>query len=859
MHRRSVLSFLTVLAVAFQVGQASRAIDPTECDDPVAFDRTTGRDLRHYPPDRSADLLHMQLELTFPTMDAMRFEAVERLRFTPIGRPLTTWSLDAVGLDIRAVTLHGRPVSFITGDEDVTFAFDSPLQPGAEYELTIRYFCDSPTHGITWSPAQDELAAQIHTQGQVAGNRHWFITLDHPNERLTTELLIDVPEGFIAISNGMLVDSQTRAGRSVYHWHQSKPHCPYLVMLTVGRFDVVEGRWRELPMTCYMPIGQADRVERTFGRTSEMLAFFEEVTGRAYPWDRYDQIVVRDSVPRGMENTSATTYYDTIMLDERALLDGDMDWLIAHELAHQWFGDLITCRSWDHIWLNEGFATYLNALWMEHSDGLDGYQQAMMYAFDGVLESDSTDEPIGMVSNIWSDPWESFGRAACPYGKGAAVLHMLRMMLGDDVFFEGLRRYTDRYAFEVVETNDLRRVMEQVSGRSLGRFFDRYVHGPGLPELTVDLSWDEAASELVVRIEQTQTIDARTPAFDIALPIWIETEDQQRAVTIRCDERSASRRIVLDGQPTIVAIDPEMTVLHKRAYRKPLGWWLAQLHDGPTLHAKRTAAEALSGFDQPRAIDALSSVVLDEDAHWIVRDAAVTALSQLVSSRAGDVLLELTEAGVADASVRRAVVTAVAGLDRDGVDALLAGFVLSDESYGVVEEAIVQLGVRGGSEHLPIILDALDRESQHDAIRQAALWALAELDDQAGLGGAMRYAQFGEANDRTRAVAIETAAHLGHHWPDAVYDLFVSLLEDPQERAREAAMAGLVTLGDERGMAVLERIAASHRAAWVRDFAAEHAEALRIELDEASAEDELERLRERINSLEAELAEARGE
>jgi aminopeptidase N len=818
---------------------------------------STGRDLRQYAPDRMADLQHMRLEISFPTLDELRFEAVERLTFIPLHRPLEQWSLDAVGMDIRGVTLDGRPVSYAVDDEHVILRFDPPIDRDREYELVFRYFVSDPVDGIYRNAPDPEGAprggtTQIWTQGQIDGARHWFISHDEPDERLTTELIVDVPAGNAVISNGALIDEQLRGDRAVYHWRTEKPHAPYLVTLVIGDFETVEDSWFGLPVRYHVPRGHADDARRTFARTGRMIGVFEAFTDEKYPWEKYDQVVVRNFGARGMENTSVATYYETCLLDERALLDGDMDGLVAHELAHQWFGDYITCKSWDQIWLNEGFASYLTTIWFEERDGREAYEAEIVETYESARSRDSVESAHAMTSNVWERPGQVFGRAANPYSKGSAVLHMIRMMLGDEAFRQGLAEYVNRHALDVVETADLRQAFEDVSGRNLRPLFDQYVDGYGIPELDVTLSWDEPTRELLVSVEQTQTISDRTPAFRFVLPIVAVMGDESREFRLEVSERRLTRRFTLNGRPDMVMIDPHLSVLHKPTYDKPLDWWLAQLANGTTIGARYQAASSLVEFETPRVINELVALARDARAVLLLRTRAVETLGAMQAGAANEALVMLAETGVADATVRRAIVRALVGLDHDRVVPILANHAADDESYRVTAEAIRGLAAHGADQHLDMILAAVRRDSQHGVIRQAALQALAELDAAVGLPTAMVYARIGYSDNRTRAVAVETVARLGHHEPDAAFDVLVSLTDDPEWRTEIAAMEGLAILGDERGIDVLESLE-SHPNPYLARTARE--QRARLESELATRDLTPDQMRERIRDLEAELRE----
>jgi len=565
-------------------------------------------------------------------------------------------------------------------------------------------------------------------------------------------------------------------------------------------------------------------VKQTYGRTLEMIKVFEERTGEAYPWgERYAQLVAHNFGAGGMENTGATTMFDTAILDKTALLDGDMDGLISHELGHQWFGDLITCNSWEHIWLNEGWATYMTDLWFEHRDGREAYDAAQW----GHLKSignDKADAPFqpGMASKAYDNPWETFRRAANPYAKGAAILAMLRAQLGDDVFFKGVAAYVDRFKDKTVRTADFRRVMEDSSGLSLQRFFDQWTVRPGVPRVKVQTSYDDAGRALTVTLTQTQPIDGWNPAFELDVPVVVGLIDGGVVrPRVKFDTREASVTIGGVAAARWVNVDAGLTQLVEYEVVQGAAAWGAVLRgDGP-VGGRLRAAEALGkmGAEPSEAGEgaaALVSVLGDRAAYWGLRAAAAEALGKL--GRDEELMGEL-ERGVPDARVRKNVVTAIAaagkpeaGVRESSMHAadVLAGLATRDESYGVRAAAIKGLGTLKAAGQMPVVMAALKAESQHDQVRQAALEALAEMDQAAGLDAAIAHTGPGVFS-RTRPVAVKTVATLAKHDPDRAYEAIAALLNDREDRTARSAGEALVVLKDPRGVARLEAFVSAER------------------------------------------------
>ena len=829
MNAREVLALPALLA-SVALGQAT-ATEPAAGPARPGFDAATGRDLTHYPPSPLVDFTHMSLVLEIPDMNTPRALAVQTLDFEPVSGGVTMLRLGARLLGVEDVTLaeiegeaaSERAVTFDADGEHLTLRFERPLSRGTAYRLTTTYRIDDPPRGLWWTPedpAWPGRAAQLYTQGESEFSAYWFPCHDFPNDRMTTELVVRVPAGYTVSSNGRLLEQEkgvasgtsatgrtTLIGQEVFHWVQDKPHVPYLVTLIVGKFDVVDVGTGRVPMPVYVPPGQAERVAGTFGRTPRMLELFEKLLDEPYPWDRYAQLSVHNYDWGGMENTGATTLYGEVAIPPGMQAEEDQDGLIAHELAHQWFGDLLTCRSWAHIWLNEGFASYCENLWYEHRDGPDGYMAGVLAQFDDVVRSDTGAAPWQppMVSGVYGRPDEVFGRESNPYPKGAAVLHMLRARLGDEVFFRGVRTYLDRFKFEQAETGDLRRVMEEVSGESLQRFFTQWCERPGVPRLAVSTAYSAGDQAVSVTIRQTQTIDPYNPAFTFSLPVRVTCGETVIRRVIDVETREVAVSIPVPGEPTMVVVDPALAVLAELKVDQSVAWRTQQLLRGPTAASRIRAARSLAGEDSNDASMALWATVLDARLHHDLRIAAVRALRDRPQSRW---VTDLVDAQVEDGLVREAVVEAMAAvgareaMPRDGAVAFMLRTLERDPSERVRAAALAGLATLRATEHAGVLLKATEMESHFDRFRERAVAALADLDLPAGLQAAIGLTAPGNNHD-IRQHAAGAVRRLGHHNPEAAYAALTRLLGDRERAVREAAAEALVGLGDRRGVEAL--------------------------------------------------------
>lgn len=860
-----VLVWLASVVAAY--AQPENDTSPAPVVAPAWTDPETGRSLLNYPPHRLADVRHVKVELAIADMNQPRMEAKATITLEPIGRPLGSLTLNAAEMQVDSVECAGFSTSFDVnaGAEELTVRFDPPVPLGTRVDLRVGYTVVEPTEGVIWtveSAAHPGRAAQIHTQGEPESTRYWVPCVDFPNERHTTEIVASVPAGFTVISNGRLVTHDSLGGSERFHWRQEREHVAYLMTLVVGKFDVVDvaPAGSRVPMPVYVPPGTGELVPGTFGRTAQMVTLFERLFDEPFPWGKYAQVLVWNFAWGGMENTSATTLIDTTLLDRTSLLDGDEDGLIAHELAHQWFGDLITCRSWEHIWLNEGFATYSEKLWEQYrgstGDTLvtddDAYLWGILQDMQDTSGADRGNDPFqpSMQCKCYSHPIETFTKEANPYSKGSAILHMLRERLGDEAFFAAIAVYLDRHAGRSVETYELRRAIEDVGGVSLQRFFEQWCKRPGVPRLTIRHEWKNDELALAVRIEQTQRIDGDSPAYAFTLPVWVRTASGEQWFEVPVDERVTELEFKLDSEPQAVVFDPRLTVLAEKRVLRPAEQeavlWLTQLRDGPTLAARVEATRGLSIAVAPRrpdapphplivtALDALVSVVENPSLHYGLRQSAAEALGRMANPRlpaesdgepepadmpitfpdrnAGAALAVLARGTIDDARVRRAVIEQLARAAAPGgtvdettrarVLALLSEVFHRNQSYGVRSAAVRGVGTMRARDGMELVRKGLQTDSFADSIRRSALRAVAEFDSAEALGEAIRRSVPGN-QAFTRAAAAEAIGALAHHDEASAVAALSSMLADPEPRARSAAAGALGGIGTAAARSVL--------------------------------------------------------
>ena len=823
--KRRIAAALVLIALFALVGAGCRHGSPTSTaagtaslPDGRPFDPVTGRDTRNYPPDPQVRYEHIKLDLRFDDLSSRSFVCTEELSFQTTARPIERLTLDAVALDIQSVTdAADTPLAFEHDGRRLTVRFPSALPPATRATLRIRYECREPQAGMIFAlpdEAYPDRPLMVHTQGEPQHSREWFVCHDYPNARCTTEIIVTLPAQYKALANGRLVERrELDDGMVLYHYRQDQPHTSYLVSLVLGELEVVREQWRGRPVEYWVPPHLADRTARTFAKTPAMLDFFSDRLHFEYPFAKYAQAVVYLFQWGGMENTSATTLYESCLLDEKAAVDQDIDGLIAHELAHQWFGDTITCRSWEHIWLNEGFATFMTAVWFEHERGADDYAYGSWSNFRSVAADDRTDLISGVLFAHYDDPWDIFGRSGSnPYSKGSAVLRMLRHSLGDEVFWECIRAYVKRHAWTSAETADLRRVVEEVSGRSYERFFRQWLHRPGSPHISVRYEWDAAVREARVMLEQTQEISQRSPAFVADVDVWLV--DEQGGIdrhVLRMDSREVVLTVPGVREPAQVCVDPKPALLAKWAFHLPMAMRIHTAGAGPTLGARLHAVASLAGEDRDDARAVLRSILLDESEPKGLRTQAAEVLGSMQAVAARDILLEALALGraITDHGVRTAVVAALGQYRGELVIETLIRFARHDATYSVEAAAARALGNQDPCEAvLSTLLETCRKPSWNDQLETAAVEALGTLGDPRGLEAALHLARYGRPY-RSRPAGIAAIGKIGGEESvrDEARRFLIDLLNDPQDRAVNAAIDALGSLGDARAIAALEQFA----------------------------------------------------
>ena len=760
-----------------------------------------GVDKPHYPPDRLCDVRHIKLEVALD-FKRKRITGVASHTLAAVNDGLAALDLDSIDLDIKAVRLGGKPLAFDVRQDKLHVELGRPCKAGEEFVLAVQYE-GSPRRGLYFNAPDKHYPRrplQAWTQGEDMDSRFWYPCFDFPNQKATSEVIATVPEPFVVLSNGHLVKTtkNARGKTRTYHWLQDKPHANYLITLVAGDYAQVKGKAGSVPLDYYVPKGSEKDVERVFGRTPEMVRFFASKIGVPYAWDKYAQVVVADFIFGGMENTSATTLTDTALFDERAGLDYDVDGLIAHELAHQWWGDLLTCHSWSHAWLNEGFATYFDALFKEHHRGVDEFRYQMLGNARGYMMEDAGRYRRPIVTNVYAEPIDIFDRHL--YEKGSLVLHMLRFVLGDDLFWKALGHYGRAFRGKTVVTKDLERSIEQATGRDLSWFFDEWVYKGGHPNFKLAYAWDDATKTASLSVSQTQEVDSLTSLFRMPVDVAFTTSQGERVTRVQIEQKEHTFSFPLPEKPLMVRFDPGNWVLKTVDFSPPKEMLLHQLKNDGDVTGRIAAAQALAKLGGQDVITALKEAVV-KDGFWGVQAEAARALGQMKSDAAMQALIEALPK-VAHPKARRGVVGALGEYKDEAAASALLPFAGRDKSYFVEAEAARALGRTRDKRAYEALEKAMSRDSYAEVVRAGACDGLAELRDEKAIPLLTEWTRQGKPQ-QARGPAIMALGKLGEGKREVLEHL-TELVNDHWLRVRLSTIEALAVLKDVKAIPALD-------------------------------------------------------
>lgn len=760
---------------------------------------------RPFAPNRDYDLQHSTIRLSFDT-DQRKVIGDVTHRISMLRDGADRVAFDSAGLRMESVTLDGAPARYELTPAQLAVLLPAPARRGDAHSVEIRYD-GSPRQGMFFiMPDKNypDRPREIWTQGEAEDTRFYLPTYDYPNDRLTTDTYLTVPAGWETISNGRL-DGKTPAanGQVVWHWVQDAPLSTYLISIVAGEFDHAGDTWRSIPVSYYAPHGRGDRIPTTFEHTRAMLDFFSTTFGVPYPWPKYSQVTVDEFTEDGMENTSATTLTTHALINPVTAAEHPMreDDLISHELAHQWFGDLVTCKDWTNLWLNEGFATVMEYVWEEHEYGREEADFTRWNAARDWLANERM-FPIPIVYSNFTDSMEY---APNVYDKAGLVLYALRQELGPAEFYAGLKHYLGKYRGRNVVTADLVSALEEATSRNLGQFFQQWVYGAGAPNLAIHYTYDGSAHQVSLEVKQLQKLEGAVGLFTLPTEVEITTAAGVKRFPIVISRAAETFSFPADGPPLLVLFDPGDTYLDAVHFDKPAREWIYQLRHAATVPDRADAAAVLADLPGREAASSALAESARTDPFWGVRTQALESLAKIQGAAARAALL----AGLEDSDPRvsATAATLLGFFPRDmQVAARLEATARGGKFYRTREAALISLGRMRIPDSFPVLLDAVRTESPDDVLRRAALIGFGELSDSRAIPIVREWAAPGRPLT-ARAAAIHSLGALDKGNAETTRRL-LSYVDERIAPIRRAALTALEERADTSAIAPLEAILA---------------------------------------------------
>ncbi len=755
----------------------------------------------HRTRDREIDVHHIKIDVSVNLVSGSVYGNVVHT-FSPLSSSLKSFYLDADDMTIRRVRMNDNDIKFDHSGGKLYITMDNAI--GWKDTVNVRVdYTSFPTLG-TFFIRPDEVYPdkpwQAWTQGEETDNHHWVPIYDYPNDRSTFETILTVDRRFKAVSNGELVSVvENSDGTHTWHWRENFPMVAYLISYVVGEYVKVEDSYKNIPVNYWVYEENQNETMRSFGLTTDMMKYFGKMIGIEYPFEKYDQIIVDDFMFGGMENITLTHNTDRTMYDQFAAPDVSSDELVAHELAHQWFGDMITTRNWANIWLNEGFATFLSRKYRENKFGHDegeydrlGEMRSYFYA------NKRWARPT--VYHHYYVPMDLFDGHV--YAKGSLILNMMQDHLGDAAFWRSVQHYAKVNQYKNVETQDLKKAIEEISGQNLDWFFKQWVYEPGYPEYDVKWSYNQRHRTVQLKIKQTQDT-TKTGLFK--MPIEVRVDEHLHTVWV--DKKEVVYELPVDMRPELVIFNSGLRIPCELTFNKPVNEWILQLEKGPHVLDRIAAIDVLKNKKGRRSVELALLKAASADPFWGVRREAIQGLSKLKPKQYAKELMEISEGQ--DNRVRRAIWSALKNYKGDKeVSAFLQDVISTDQKYYSISDAFRALVTVDTSAARKRVEALLDTDSHNDVIRRSAISYFGSVVNNNNYERLKELVEYGGTTWDARPEAVNQLGKYAKKRPETL-ELFVDLLLDKSRDVRTNSVRALGKYGNKKHFGPLDELALS--------------------------------------------------
>lgn len=680
-----------------------------------------------HEPDRDFDALHYRLELDVDIY-GKQLTGQNTITLTPLRSNLKTVTLNAVSLVVTDVLdSRGTPLSYEQTDDKLHITLSRAYSYSDTIEFSVNYYLKEQVRGLRFIDETEYSPMQVSSDCFPNKARQWIPCYDYPHDKVTQEIIVTVDNQYKVLSNGSLlgITTDNEKGKHTYHWKQSKPHSTYLTSLSIADYAVIEDSLGSLPVNYWVYHWHVEDAKRSFAKTPYMIDFFNRLYGYDYPWEKYDQ-VISAYMGGGAEATSATILGEGAVTDDKAEIDFSFEGIIAHEIAHHWWGDLITCRSWEHTWMNESFGTYSDYLYKRYDWGEDEAAFDLLRKKNGYLREAHNRYMRPIVFNRYETPGQNFDSHTYP--KGAVVLHMLRFVIGDDTFFRVLSEFLHKHEYQAVSTQDFMQCVKDVSGMNMDWFFEQFLFHPGHAVFDISKKWDESTNTLTLEIIQTQDQWENVPIYRIPVNIGLYHADGEKTLEkIWLNRKTESFAFKLEAEPLMVRFDEGNHLLKEWTFKKSEEELLFQVKNDD-VPGRLWAVDELKAFNNSQETRETWNDLAENDRFWAVREAAIRNISESHGDTSKDIFLYAIKD--ANSKVRAAAVKALGEFQDPAMISMFKDIYETDDSYLVMAEALMAIGKSGSKSHLRFLNEAAQVRSPRNTLKNAAEQAIAMMQNR---------------------------------------------------------------------------------------------------------------------------------
>lgn len=675
-----------------------------------------------------------------------------------------------LGNDVKELLLEASSFSILSikiDDDMAAYSYDMEIihieipkkYRGKEVNVGVGYVVTDPKEGlhfITKDKYGPSVQNQVWSTGEgqtkhfevVEENRYWFPNVSGPSTKCTSETIITVPKEQEVISNGELLNVGDLGDRRRFHWKMDTLHSTYLISIVAGEFDSKVEQFNNVKLMYYVPRGRKQDIDRAFHSTKDFLEFFGKYTGIQYPYSKFAQTCVYGAPFGGMENITANTLTERMLHDERAHLDYNYEENVGHHMAHQWFGNIVTCKTWEDVWLNESFAIFAYAQYLNYKYGENDYQYYYLEKIDYLTETKNILGGEEVCSTYSDNPRQSFGRYNIE--KGAIVLSSLTNLLGEEIFRKAIGRYFSEFKYGAASTGDFQNVVTETFGQDLDWFFGEFVYARGFPELHVDYYFSEKEKVLRIKFEQKQ----QTPrAYRLKLRVATSMGSlESKEGSVELNGRSETLSVPCDSEPKFVCIDPDQSIVGKVEVEESLEESLAKIKSDRHLVCRIRAIRRLKSSYGKEIIMAMSDILDNKDEHWSIASEAARILGSIASEDSFNILKRYSQH--IHPKVRKSIVSSIGEFKTKQAYDLLQTLLRMEKSYYVIGEILHSLGKTGLMESMGTLIKGLKEYSHGDAIAIGSIRGIAKLGTEMGVRELLRVSQ-SSPNNKLRLVAIQ--------------------------------------------------------------------------------------------------------